>query len=165
MLIAQDTTAAGNRTAKIRRLARQLEKLWPAPRTPRPRTPPAVKPAPKDTPPAPPAKTAGELLAEVLGVGEPEAAKEAPAAPAAAPAGRVSRSRESGSGRRPGEYIDTVRVVSWLNATGHRTRWLAKQLDVSKAHLNNCLLGFSKLSYSRARKLDGMMTAVGGAVS
>lgn len=143
------------RQAKIRRVAAQLEKAWPPKRQPRLRSVVRKASAPGGGV-SPPTQT---VTPAAVGVGAGTIlTNEMTADLAALVHGK--------GGRQPGEMVvDTLRVVAWLRSTGHRLRWLAKQLDVSKAHMNNCMLGFSKLSPVRMRRLEALMAVDGGAVS
>lgn len=150
------------RAARIRRIGAQLTKLWPAPPTPaRPKKAPSPRgdslPPSQSVTPAAVGLGAGTIF-ENGGGGS--LAIQAPLPESQPAATRVRH------GRGPGVTVDTLRVVAWMHSTGHRMRWLAKQLDVSKAHMQNCLLGFSKLSPERSRKLDALIAlGHGGAVS
>lgn len=139
------------REARVRRVAAQLEKIWP-PMRPKKRRPAVTSSDPMATPAAATSGVEGLPLTTT----EPASAgSEAGATPPPARTG----------GRREGEYIDTQRTVQWLRGQRHGVRWLAKQLGVSHAHMRSVLVGLSKLSYSRCRKLEALTAISGAAVA
>lgn len=200
MLVANDVFknhpgVDADRKRRVLRIARQLEAIWPPPRTmrrPAKKTgyPKVDLDAPPDTE-APRAEVNGEssVLTDYLARSAAAAAPPvvrwpivpSDPGPAAAPGTSLGRasptttepasvgpgagSSTKTGGRPPGEYIDTMRTVTWLRASRHGVRWLARQLGVSHAHMRSVLIGLTKLSESRCRKLEQILSVSVGAVS
>lgn len=182
LMTAEDTRRAhpmidADRKRKIARTAEKLRRMWPPDRLVRE---PAKRrkgsgskgggastvPPSQSAPPAAVEPGAGTTSAATVPVDSHSGTGPGLTTSEPARAGQEPAATTRRGGPREGEYIDTQRTIVWLRASGHRVRWLAKQLGVSHAHMRSVLIGLSKLSYARCRRLEAMMAlGEGGAVS